>query len=170
MLPMIAMMMNVAQLPVRMPMTMAAGQMTPLATASQSVLPVVPGGAESGRGAGVLLSYVGAHVAGCAYGWSGEPGCGDFLAIFIKVTDNRISDISFLVDGCVAAVASSSVATELAKGKTLEEASMITDGEIVEALDGLPEHKLHCSVLGATALKNAVEHYYKRNRGISRGD
>lgn len=105
-----------------------------------------------------------------AVGSSGEPGCGDFLAIFIKVTDNRISDISFLVDGCVAAVASSSVATELAKGKTLEEASMITDGEIVEALDGLPEHKLHCSVLGATALKNAVEHYYKRNRGISRGD
>ena len=74
-LPMIAMMMNVAQLPVTMPMTMAAGQMTPLATASQSVLPVVPGGAESGRGAGVL-AYVGAHVAGCAYGWSGEPGCG----------------------------------------------------------------------------------------------
>lgn len=105
-----------------------------------------------------------------AVGSSGEPGCGDFLAIFIKVTDNRISDISFLVDGCVAAVASSSVATELAKGKTLEEASMITDREIVEALDGLPEHKLHCSVLGATALKNAVEHYYKRNRGISRGD
>jgi nitrogen fixation protein NifU and related proteins len=96
-----------------------------------------------------------------AVGSSGEPGCGDFLAIFIKVTDNRISDISFLVDGCVAAVASSSVATELAKGKTLEEAAMITDREIVEALDGLPEHKLHCSVLGATALKNAIEHYYK---------
>ena len=105
-----------------------------------------------------------------AVGSSGEPGCGDFLAIFIKVTDNRISDISFLVDGCVAAVASSSMATELAKGKTLEEAAMITDREIVKALDGLPEHKLHCSVLGATALKNAVEHYYKRNRGISRGD
>ena len=105
-----------------------------------------------------------------AVGSSGEPGCGDFLAIFIKVTDNRISDISFLVDGCVAAVASSSVATELAKGKTLAEAAKITDREIVEALDGLPEHKLHCSVLGATALKNAVEHYYKRNRGISRGD
>ena len=99
-----------------------------------------------------------------AVGSSGEPGCGDFLAIFIKVTDNRISDISFLVDGCVAAVASSSMATELAKGKTLEEAAMITDREIVEALDGLPEHKLHCSVLGATALKNAVEHYYRTHR------
>ena len=99
-----------------------------------------------------------------AVGSSGEPGCGDFLAIFIKVTDNRISDISFLVDGCVAAVASSSVATELAKGKTLAEAAKITDREIVEALDGLPEHKLHCSVLGATALKNAVEHYYRTHR------
>ena len=99
-----------------------------------------------------------------AVGSSGEPGCGDFLAIFIKVTDNRISDISFLVDGCVAAVASSSMATELAKGKTLEEAAMITDREIVEALDGLPEHKLHCSVLGATALKNAIEHYYRTHR------
>lgn len=99
-----------------------------------------------------------------AVGSSGEPGCGDFLAIFIKVTDNRISDISFLVDGCVAAVASSSVATELAKGKTLEEAAKITDKEIVEALDGLPEHKLHCSVLGATALKNAVEHYCRRHK------
>ena len=99
-----------------------------------------------------------------AVGSSGEPGCGDLLAIFIKVTDNRISDISFLVDGCVAAVASSSMATELAKGKTLEEAAMITDREIVEALDGLPEHKLHCSVLGATALKNAIEHYYRTHR------
>ncbi len=104
-----------------------------------------------------------------AVGSSGEPGCGDFLAIFIKVSDNRISDISFLVDGCVAAVASSSVTTELAKGKTLEEAAAITDQDIVAALDGLPEHKLHCSVLGATALKNAVEHYYRRRQGNNQG-
>lgn len=103
-----------------------------------------------------------------AVGSSGEPGCGDFLAIFIKVTDNRISDISFLVDGCVAAVASSSMATELAKGKTMEEAALITDRESVAALDGLPEHKLHCSVLGATALKNAIEHYKKRHAGKQR--
>ncbi len=93
-------------------------------------------------------------------GICGEPGCGDFLAIFIKVKDNVIADISFLVDGCVAAVASSSMATELAKGKTLDEAIQITDQDIVKALDGLPEHKLHCSVLGATALKNAIENYY----------
>ena len=103
-----------------------------------------------------------------AVGSSGEPGCGDFLAIFIMVTDNRISDISFLVDGCVAAVASSSVATELAKGKTLTEAAEITERDIVAALDGLPEHKLHCSVLGATALKNAIAHYHKTRAGKQR--
>lgn len=100
-----------------------------------------------------------------AVGSSGESGCGDFLEIFIKVTENRITDISFLVDGCVAAVASSSVATELVKGKTLAEAACITDHDIVEALDGLPEHKLHCSVLGATALKNAIEHYRATHSG-----
>lgn len=105
-----------------------------------------------------------------AVGSSGEPGCGDFLAIFIKVTDNRIADISFLVDGCVAAVASSSAATELAKGKTLAEAAAITERDIVAALDGLPEHKLHCSVLGATALKNAVEHYCRTHGGKDRLD
>ena len=92
-------------------------------------------------------------------GISGEPGCGDSLAIFIKVQDNVISEISFLVFGCVAAVASSSMTTELAKGKTLEEAAKITDADIVAALDGLPEHKLHCSVLGASALQNAIANY-----------
>ena len=94
-----------------------------------------------------------------AVGISGEPGCGDSLAIFIKVQDNVISEISFLVFGCVAAVASSSMTTELAKGKTLEEAAKITDADIVAALDGLPEHKLHCSVLGASALQNAIANY-----------
>ena len=95
-----------------------------------------------------------------AVGISGEPGCGDSLAIFIKVQDNVISEISFLVFGCVAAVASSSMTTELAKGKTLEEAAKITDVDIVTALDGLPEHKLHCSVLGASALQNAIANYW----------
>ena len=98
-----------------------------------------------------------------AVGTCGEAGCGDYLAIFIKVKDNVIVDVSFLVDGCVAAVASSSMATELAKGKTLDEAAGITDQDIVEALDGLPEHKLHCSVLGAAALKNAIENYRKNH-------
>ena len=94
-----------------------------------------------------------------AVGISGEPGCGDSLAIFIKVQDNVISEISFLVFGCVAAVASSSMTTELVKGKTLEEAAKITDTDIVAALGGLPEHKLHCSVLGASALQNAIANY-----------
>lgn len=94
-----------------------------------------------------------------AIGSCGDPGCGDSLTLYIKVKDNVITDISFLVFGCVAAIASSSMTTELAKGKTLEEALRITDNDIADALDGLPENKMHCSVLGATALKNAIENY-----------
>jgi nitrogen fixation NifU-like protein len=89
----------------------------------------------------------------------GDPNCGDFLTIYIKVKDNVISDIKFLVFGCVAAIASSSMTTVLAKGKTLEEAIKITDKDISNELGGLPEYKLHCSVLGASALKNAIEDY-----------
>ena len=89
----------------------------------------------------------------------GDPGCGDYLIIQIKVKDNCIEDIKFLVFGCTAAVASSSMTTVLAKGKTLEEALMITDKDIADALDGLPVHKMHCSLLGASALKNAIENY-----------
>jgi nitrogen fixation NifU-like protein len=95
-------------------------------------------------------------------GICGDPGCGDSLTIYIKVKDNVITDISFLVFGCVAAIATSSMTTELAKGKTLEEALKITDTDIADALGGLPEHKMHCSVLGATALKNAIENYHAR--------
>ncbi len=94
-----------------------------------------------------------------AIGSCGDPGCGDSLTLYIKVKDNVITDISFLVFGCVAAIASSSMTTELAKGKTLEEALRITDSDIADALDGLPENKIHCSVLGATALKNAIGNY-----------
>ena len=89
----------------------------------------------------------------------GDAACGDYLTIQIKVKDNRIEDIKFLVFGCTAAVASSSMTTVLAKGKTLEEALLITDKDIADALDGLPEHKMHCSVLGASALKNAIENF-----------
>ncbi len=95
-------------------------------------------------------------------GTCGDPACGDSLTIYIKVKDNVITDISFLVFGCVAAIASSSMTTELAKGRTLEEALKITDTDIANALGGLPEHKMHCSVLGATALKNAIENYHTR--------
>ena len=97
-----------------------------------------------------------------AEGTCGDSGCGDSLTIYIKVKDNLITEISFLVFGCVTAIATSSMTTELAKGKTLEEALQITDTDIAEALGGLPEHKMHCSVLGATALKKTIENYHIR--------
>jgi nitrogen fixation NifU-like protein len=89
----------------------------------------------------------------------GDADCGDHLKIYIKVRNEVIEDISFLVVGCVAAVASSSMTTELAKGKTIEEALKITDEDIAAALGGLPENKMHCSVLGAKALRNAIKDY-----------
>ncbi len=92
-------------------------------------------------------------------GTVGEPDCGDFLTIYIKVKDSVISDISFLVCGCVAAIATSSITTELAMGMSLDEAYGITEKDIVNALGGLPDYKLHCSVLGAQALKNAINDY-----------
>ncbi len=92
-------------------------------------------------------------------GIAGEPDCGDALTIYIKVKDDVITDISFLVFGCVAAIATSSITTELAKRRTLERAYEITEEDIVEALGGLPDHKLHCSVLGAEALKQAIDNY-----------
>jgi nitrogen fixation NifU-like protein len=99
-----------------------------------------------------------------AEGTCGDPSCGDSLTLYIKVKDEVIEDISFLVFGCVAAIATSSMTTELVKGKSLDEALKLTDTDITEALGGLPENKLHCSVLGATALKNAIENY--RNKTI----
>lgn len=94
-----------------------------------------------------------------AEGIGGDPGCGDYLTLYIKVEDNVIEKISFLVFGCVAAIATSSMTTELVQGKSLEEALKLTDADITEALGGLPENKLHCSVLGVTALKNAIKNY-----------
>ena len=96
-------------------------------------------------------------------GTIGDPGCGDSLTIYIKVKNDVIEDISFLVFGCAAAIATSSMATELAKGKTIEEALKISEDDIVEALGGLPENKKHCSNLGARALKNAIDDYFKKN-------
>lgn len=89
----------------------------------------------------------------------GDPDCGDSLTIYIKVKDDIIEDISFLIFGCTASIASSSMTTVLAKGKTIEEALKIKEEDIIRALDGLPEHKLHCSVLGAQALKKAIKDY-----------
>ena len=96
-------------------------------------------------------------------GTVGDPSCGDSLTIYIKVKNDVIEDISFLVFGCAAAIATSSMTTELAKGKTIEEALKISEDDIAQALGGLPENKKHCSNLGARALKNAIDDYFKKN-------
>ncbi len=95
-------------------------------------------------------------------GMFGDPGCGDSLTIYIKVTNEVIQNISFLVFGCAAAIATSSMTTELAKGKTIEAAMKITEDDIIEALGGLPDNKKHCSNLGVKALRSAIEDYYYR--------
>jgi nitrogen fixation NifU-like protein len=104
-----------------------------------------------------------------ATGSCGDPSCGDSLTLYIKVKENIITDISFMVFGCVAAIASSSMTTELAKGKMLEEAAKITDTDIADALGGLPENKIHCSVLGAAALKNVIKNYAVRTANHAAG-
>ncbi len=93
----------------------------------------------------------------------GDPGCGDSLTIYIKVKNESIEDISFLVFGCAAAIATSSMTTELAKGKAIKEALKLTDDDVIEALGGLPENKKHCSNLGIQTLRNAIDDYYKKN-------
>jgi nitrogen fixation NifU-like protein len=98
-------------------------------------------------------------------GTVGNPVCGDLMTMYIKVKNNRIIDIKFKTFGCGAAIATSSMTTELAKGKTLEEAMKITRGNVAEALEGLPPIKMHCSNLAADALHAAIEDYYKRRRG-----
>lgn len=94
----------------------------------------------------------------------GNPVCGDMMTIYIKVKDNRIDDIKFKTFGCGAAVATSSMITELAKGKTLEEAMEITRANVADALDGLPLVKMHCSNLAADGLHAAIEDYYKKQK------
>jgi nitrogen fixation NifU-like protein len=89
----------------------------------------------------------------------GNPVCGDVMWIYIKVKDNRISDIKFKTFGCVSAIATTSMLTELAKGKTLEEAMNITRDDVAESLGGLPPIKMHCSNLAADALRAAVKDY-----------
>lgn len=92
----------------------------------------------------------------------GNPVCGDVMHLYIKVKDNRIEDIKFETFGCAAAIGTSSMITELAKGKTIEEAMKIENKDIVESLDGLPPVKLHCSVLAADALKAAIKDYQNK--------
>lgn len=89
----------------------------------------------------------------------GDPGCGDAVVIFMKIDDDVISDIKYKVYGCGAAIATTSMASTMVKGKTLEEALKITDDDVAAALGGLPEEKQHCSNLAATAIRAAVTRY-----------
>jgi nitrogen fixation protein NifU and related proteins len=98
----------------------------------------------------------------------GNPICGDMMTITIKVKDDRIDDIKFNTFGCGAAIAVSSMVTEMAKGKKLEEALKITNMTVAESLGGLPKNKLHCSNLGADALHKAITDYYARKEGKGR--
>ena len=92
----------------------------------------------------------------------GNAKCGDIMKMYIKVNDGIITDVKFKTFGCGAAVATSSMATELIKGKPIEEAMKLTNKAVIEALDGLPTVKLHCSVLAEQAMKAALADYYTR--------
>ncbi len=93
----------------------------------------------------------------------GNPTCGDMMTFYIKVEDDKLSDVKFKTFGCVAAIAVSSMVTEMAKGKSLEEAKTITKASVAEELDGLPKEKMHCSNLGAEALGKAIEDFEAKN-------
>lgn len=93
----------------------------------------------------------------------GNPICGDIMKMYIKVEGDVITDIKFKTFGCGSAIASSSMATELLKGRTLDEALELTNKAVVEALDGLPARKVHCSVLAEEAIKSALIDYYKKS-------
>jgi len=94
----------------------------------------------------------------------GNPTCGDLMTMYIKVKDNRIEDVKFKTYGCGAAIATSSMTTELAKGKTIEEAMKISRASVAESLGGLPPVKMHCSNLAADALHAAIEDYQKKQK------
>ncbi|NMC57292.1 MAG: Fe-S cluster assembly scaffold protein NifU [Eubacteriaceae bacterium] len=93
----------------------------------------------------------------------GNPTCGDIMKIYLKIDDGKITDAKFNTFGCGAAVATSSIATEMIKGKTIDEALKLTNKAVIEALDGLPPAKVHCSVLAEEAVKAAIADYYKKN-------
>lgn len=97
----------------------------------------------------------------------GNAKCGDIMKIYIKVKDNIITDVKFNTFGCGSAIASSSMATEMIKGKPIDEALELTNKAVAEALDGLPAHKLHCSVLAEEAIKAAIEDYESRVKSES---
>ncbi len=92
----------------------------------------------------------------------GNAKCGDIMKMYIRVVDGRIEDVRFKTFGCGSAIATSSIATEMIKGQTIEDALKLSNKAVVEALDGLPAHKIHCSVLAEQAIKAAIADYYRR--------
>jgi nitrogen fixation NifU-like protein len=101
-------------------------------------------------------------------GTVGNPVCGDLMTIMIKIKEDRIDDIKFKTFGCAAAIATSSVATELAKGKSIKDALKITRKTVADELGGLPPQKLHCSNLASDALRQAITDYFRRTDQMSR--
>ena len=99
----------------------------------------------------------------------GNAKCGDIMKIYLKIENDIIVDVKFETFGCGSAIASSSMATEMIKGRSIQDAMELTNKDVAAALDGLPAHKLHCSVLAEEAIKNALKDYYDRN-GIAYDD
>jgi nitrogen fixation NifU-like protein len=108
---------------------------------------------------------VGEIEAADGVGEIGNPVCGDMMTFYVKVKDGRLADVKFKTFGCGAAIAVSSMVSEMAIGKTVEEALKITNADVAKELGGLPPNKLHCSNLGADALHKAIEDYRKRQKG-----
>ena len=97
-----------------------------------------------------------------AIGEAGSASCGDMMRIYLKIEDNVITDVKFKTFGCAAAIASSSIATEMIKGKTIQEVMKLTNMEVVDALGGLPEKKVHCSVMVEAAIASAISNYISK--------
>jgi nitrogen fixation NifU-like protein len=98
----------------------------------------------------------------------GDPSCGDQMKVSIRVNDNKIVDIKFRSYGCPGAIATSSMMTELAKGKTIEEALLITDDDVIISLEGIPERKKHCSLMGIKGLQEAVRDYSNKQKALAK--
>jgi nitrogen fixation NifU-like protein len=116
----------------------------------------------------VMEHFMNPHNVGAienpdGYGKVGNPVCGDLMEIFIRVKDDTIDDIKFRTFGCGSAIATSSMVTDLAKGKTLEEAMEITREDVASELEGLPPRKMHCSNLAADALHEAIKDYWNKH-------
>ena len=105
---------------------------------------------------------VGAIEDASGVGEVGNPVCGDIMKMYLKIENNIITDVKFKTFGCGAAIATSSISTEMIKGKTVEEALKLSNKDVVKELGGLPPVKLHCSVLAEEAIRNAIADYYRK--------